>query len=114
MLSQHDAVLLGQACARLGRAALILPGVTGTKELGFHYHCVMGRYCLRLAVQLVRLIGSDIRAVYRAEALCVAAPHLQPLWNIDSGPIELHTDKVAGVAMPTSVKSDCNVLLACV
>ena len=71
------AMLLGLACARLRRAALILPGVTGTKELGSHHHCVRGRCSLGLAVQLVMLIGADIRAVYRAEVLCVAAHHLQ-------------------------------------
>ena len=67
----------GLTCARLGRAALILPGVTGAKELGSHHHCVRGRYTFALAVQLVTLIGADVRAVYWAEVLCVAAHHLQ-------------------------------------
>ena len=70
-------MLLGLTCARLGRAALTLPGVTGAEELGSHHHCVRGRYSLGLAVQLVTLIGADIWAIYWAEVLCVAAPHLQ-------------------------------------
>ena len=86
------AMLPGLACARLGRAVLILPGVTGTKELGSHYHCVIGRYSLGLAMQLVMLIGADIRAVCRAEVFCVAALHLQQrLWTINDSHVGGHT-----------------------
>ena len=78
------AMLPGLTFARLRRAALVLPGVTGTKKLGSHHHCVRGRCSLELAVQLVPLVGANIWAVYRAEVLCVAAPHLQqPLWTMN-------------------------------
>ena len=70
-------MLLGLACARLGRAALIFPGVTDAEELGSHHHPIWGRYSLGLTVQLVALIAADIWTVYRAEILCVAAPYLQ-------------------------------------
>ena len=82
---------LGLACARLGRPALILPGVTGTKKLGSNHHCVRFRCSLGLAVQLVPLVGAYIWAVCRTEVLCVAAPHLQqPLWTINSNQVGLH------------------------
>ena len=81
----------GLTCARLGRAALILPGVTGAKELGSHHHCVRGRHSLNLAVQLVTLIGADIRAVYPSEVLCVAAHHLQQwLWTMTDSHVRIH------------------------
>ena len=39
----------------------------------------------RWAVQLVPLVGANIWAVYRAEVLRVAAPHLQqPFWTMNS------------------------------
>ena len=54
-----------------------------------------GSYSLRLAVQLVMLIGADIWAVYRAEVLCVAAPHAQqPLRTMKSNHVELHKGTV--------------------
>ena len=89
------ALLPGLACARLGRAALILPDVTGVNKPGIQNHCIRGGYSLGLAVQLVSLVGANIWAIYRAEVLCVAAPHLQqPLWTMNSNHVELHEGTV--------------------